>query len=80
MNKNEKFNDLEFNISKNELYQRAYNNKIFRARVIKIRRRKIYFNESIYYDIFFTKSKNENYCCLNPENKNYRFYISSILI
>jgi hypothetical protein len=75
MNINKKYNEEEFIKIKNEVYDKAYNNKIFKGRVITIKPPNVIFDERIYYDIFFTKTKNENYCNLN--NKKAGIYTQS---
>lgn len=75
MSLNRNYNEEEFSKMKKEIYNRAYKNKIFRGRVITIKPPNVIFNETIYYDIFFTKTKNENYC--NLDSKKAGIYTQS---
>lgn len=75
MNIYKNYNEEEFLKMKNEIYNKAYNNKIFKGRVITIKPPNVIFNEKTYYDIFFTKTKNENFC--NLENKKAGIYTQS---
>lgn len=69
------YNEEEFLRIKNEVYEKAYNKKIFKGRVITIKPPYVIYDENVYYDIFFTKTKNENYC--NLDNKKAKLYIQS---
>ncbi len=75
MNINKSYNQEEFLNIKNQIYDKAYTNKIFRGKVITIKPPNIIFNEKIYYDIFFSKTKNENYC--NLDHKKAGVYSQS---
>lgn len=67
MNTNKEINESDYLNKKNILYSNSYNNKVFRGKVITIKPPYVIFNENTYYDIFFTKTENPNYCNLNSK-------------
>ena len=67
---NKNVQDAKFLTNKN-----PFDNKIFKGRIITYKPPNIYFKETEFYNIFFTKSENEKYCNLNSTKSSS--YITS---
>jgi len=67
MNSNVEKNESDYVKMRNLIYSKSYNNKVFRGKVITIKPPYVIFNENAYYDIFFTKTENPDYCNLNSK-------------
>ncbi len=75
MNKDKEKNESDYKTIKNKLLSKAYNNKVFKGKVITIKPPFVIFNENSYFDIFFTKTENPNYC--NLTSKKSRIFVKS---